>query len=314
MPFTIKTCNFANYYPFGMQQTGTAGSYNLSSDYRYGYNGKEKDDEIKGEANSLDYGARIYDPRVGKFLSTDPLQLQFPFMSPFIYAADDPISMIDEDGKGPKPSTGATLRTGIFFITHFPTAHAIGRYSKGADNISTVSQRFAGRLGFTEEKDIAERGNEVNAFRHVLWQAEITARFGATVAKEAGDAHEGNPNALPIKSFYTNLDDADEAVDLMNNIIGRQIGKATEGLDTKFRAFVVLSHFKESGLWTATPIIEKNKVIGYSVSLTKLTVDQFDYAKTVIDGLNSKGRTSEEQDAKDKLDERKEITNNTPGF
>ncbi|MBK7987770.1 MAG: hypothetical protein IPK11_12850 [Ignavibacteria bacterium] len=30
-----------------MQQTGTAGSYNLSSDYRYGYYGKEKDDEIK---------------------------------------------------------------------------------------------------------------------------------------------------------------------------------------------------------------------------------------------------------------------------
>jgi hypothetical protein len=43
-----------------MQQTGTAGSYDLSSDYRYRYNGKEKDDEIiKGEANSLDYGARI---------------------------------------------------------------------------------------------------------------------------------------------------------------------------------------------------------------------------------------------------------------
>ena len=42
-----------------MQQTATAGSYDLSSDYRYGYNGKEKDNEIKGEANSLDYGARI---------------------------------------------------------------------------------------------------------------------------------------------------------------------------------------------------------------------------------------------------------------
>ncbi len=59
VPFTTKICNFANYYPYGMQQTGTAGSYDLSSDYRYGYNGKEKDDEIKGEANSLDYGARI---------------------------------------------------------------------------------------------------------------------------------------------------------------------------------------------------------------------------------------------------------------
>jgi RHS repeat-associated protein len=88
VPFTTKYI-IANYYPFGMQQTGTAGSYDLSSDYRYGYNGKEKDNEIKGEANSLDYGARIYDPRVGKFLSTDPLQLKFPNIFPYIYTADD---------------------------------------------------------------------------------------------------------------------------------------------------------------------------------------------------------------------------------
>jgi RHS repeat-associated protein len=71
VPFTTKICNFANYYPFGMQHTGAAGSYNLISDYRYGYNGKEKDNEIKGEANSLDYGARIYDPRVGRWMCTD---------------------------------------------------------------------------------------------------------------------------------------------------------------------------------------------------------------------------------------------------
>lgn len=47
--------NFANYYPFGTTH-GDRNSYDLSGDYRYGYGGKEKDDEIKGEANSLDYG------------------------------------------------------------------------------------------------------------------------------------------------------------------------------------------------------------------------------------------------------------------
>jgi RHS repeat-associated protein len=81
-----------------MQQTGTAGSYDLSSDYRYGYNGKEKDDEIKGEANSLDYGARIYDPRVGRWMSTDPLESKYPSMSAYNYCLDNPISNIDPDG------------------------------------------------------------------------------------------------------------------------------------------------------------------------------------------------------------------------
>ncbi|MFN5308715.1 MAG: RHS repeat-associated core domain-containing protein [Candidatus Kapaibacterium sp.] len=98
VPFTTKIYNFANYYPFGMQHTGTAGSYDLSSDYRYGYNGKEKDDEIKGEANSLDYCARIYDPRVGKFLSVDPLTKDYPYLTPYQFASNTPIQAIDLDG------------------------------------------------------------------------------------------------------------------------------------------------------------------------------------------------------------------------
>ena len=43
--FTTKYI-IANYYPFGMQHTGTAGSYNLSSDYRYGYGGANN--EVRG--------------------------------------------------------------------------------------------------------------------------------------------------------------------------------------------------------------------------------------------------------------------------
>ena len=42
------------------------------TDYRYGFNGKENDDEVKGEGNQQDYGMRIYDPRLGRFLSVDP--------------------------------------------------------------------------------------------------------------------------------------------------------------------------------------------------------------------------------------------------
>ena len=82
-----------------MQQTGTAGSYDLSSDYSYGYNGKEKDDEIKGEANSLDYGARIYDPRVGRWMSTDFLESKYPSMSAYNYVANAPRMAIDPDGR-----------------------------------------------------------------------------------------------------------------------------------------------------------------------------------------------------------------------
>ncbi len=69
-----------------------------SGDYRYGFNGKEKDDEVKGAGNQYDYGFRIYDPRLGRFLSVDPLTKSFPFYSPYHFAGNSPILHIDLDG------------------------------------------------------------------------------------------------------------------------------------------------------------------------------------------------------------------------
>jgi RHS repeat-associated protein len=68
------------------------------ADYRYGFNGKENDDEAKGEGNQLDYGFRIYDPRVGKFLSVDPLTKKYPELTPYQFASNTPIQAIDLDG------------------------------------------------------------------------------------------------------------------------------------------------------------------------------------------------------------------------
>jgi len=46
--------------------------------YVYGFQGQERDDEVKGDGNSYDFLFRIYDPRLGKFLSTDPLEGEYP--------------------------------------------------------------------------------------------------------------------------------------------------------------------------------------------------------------------------------------------
>ena len=43
-----------------------------STAYRYGFNGMEKDDELKGEGNSLNYTFRMHDSRVGRFFALDP--------------------------------------------------------------------------------------------------------------------------------------------------------------------------------------------------------------------------------------------------
>jgi RHS repeat-associated protein len=69
-----------------------------TADYRYGFNDKERDDEIKGEGVQYDYGFRIYDARIGKFLSTDPLAKNFPWYTPYQFAGNKPTSCIDIDG------------------------------------------------------------------------------------------------------------------------------------------------------------------------------------------------------------------------
>ena len=96
--FRPNVITYSNYYPFGMAQPGR----NLNSaDYKFGYNGKEKDDEIKGSGNSYDYGFRMYDPRVAKFLSIDPLAAEYPWYTPFQFAGNTPIQAIDLDGLEP---------------------------------------------------------------------------------------------------------------------------------------------------------------------------------------------------------------------
>jgi RHS repeat-associated protein len=85
-----------DYYPFGWAMPGR--TYTAAS-YKYGFNGKENDNEVKGEGNQQDYGMRIYDPRLGRFLSVDPISNKYSFLTPYCYAANNPIRFLDHEGE-----------------------------------------------------------------------------------------------------------------------------------------------------------------------------------------------------------------------
>ena len=81
----------------------TGRKYQACTDsYRYGFNGKENDNEIKGDGNQQDYGMRIHDNRLARFLSVDPLTHSYPFYSPYHFAGNSPIKFVDLDGGEPK--------------------------------------------------------------------------------------------------------------------------------------------------------------------------------------------------------------------
>jgi RHS repeat-associated protein len=69
-----------------------------SGSYSYGFNGKENDNDVKGTGNSIDMGARIYDPRIGRFFNLDFFGSLKPGMSGFNFASNNPLSRIDPDG------------------------------------------------------------------------------------------------------------------------------------------------------------------------------------------------------------------------
>jgi RHS repeat-associated protein len=85
-----------DYYAFGSSMPGRTFQ---SEEYRYGFNGKEKDESGEWGSNThYDYGFRIYNPRIAKFLSVDPLTKEFPWNSTYAFAENDVIRSIDLEG------------------------------------------------------------------------------------------------------------------------------------------------------------------------------------------------------------------------
>jgi RHS repeat-associated protein len=84
-----------DYYPFGL----TFNSYQRenSVDQRHLYNGKEQQNELG--IDWLDYGARMYMPELGRWGVIDPHSYKYSSVSPYNYAFNNPITIVDPDGK-----------------------------------------------------------------------------------------------------------------------------------------------------------------------------------------------------------------------
>jgi len=96
--YVADVASASDYYPFGMQMPRR--NITASTTYRYGFNGKELEPNM--DRNNYDYGFRIYNPQIGRFLSVDPLMHKYPELTPYQFASNTPIAALDLDGEEAK--------------------------------------------------------------------------------------------------------------------------------------------------------------------------------------------------------------------
>ena len=154
--------------------------------YRFSFNGMEKDDEVKGVGNSLDFGARIYDSRLGRWLSIDPLAKKYTSLSPYNFVANNPLNNVDLDGRDIKPLTSTDVNTltnvfnsfkGLFNATSYNSKIDVGNASgdsKGSSNVfttNTSAKVFETRLANSKLSESEK--NEARAVFKVLSSNDI---------------------------------------------------------------------------------------------------------------------------------------------
>jgi RHS repeat-associated protein len=94
--FAPDVLSYSDYYPFGML---VPNRHKAGDDYRYGFNGMENDNELKGEGNSYQFGDYGYDPRMGRRWNIDPLFREYANQSPYSTFNNNPILFKDSTGK-----------------------------------------------------------------------------------------------------------------------------------------------------------------------------------------------------------------------
>lgn len=199
-----------------------------SSAYRYGFQGQEKDDELKGEGNSLNYTFRMHDPRVGRFFAVDPLEKDYPWYTPYSFSGNKVIAFTELEGMEESwaiTSTGAQKNQG-------PTQAVLDAYRSEALVNKAINEKM--RLfiapGFYKNPEQAqdasykhnEYSNPTNIIAHgvgIGFSEMAMDATGAKVFDAVGDAYKIYKLANRSSLIVRTINKLDNGVSVINKTV-----------------------------------------------------------------------------------------------
>jgi len=222
---------YNGYFPFGMLLPNRYGS---SSGYRYGYQGSEKDNEIKGLGNSYTTHFRQLDPRIGRWLSVDPEAQKLPWHSSYISMSDNPIRYTDKEGDifGIDNLVGAVVGAAIEVSTQIAVNSLTG---KDLFDLDYADVAVEAGMGFATSgvSNVLKAGKTtmriVNAARTVK-KSVNSNKIAKAALKVAPEIAKASVDASIDKGVETIADKKalkDFSVDVVAGITG---GKIAEGV------------------------------------------------------------------------------------
>jgi len=175
--------NCLDYYPFG----GSFNSYQrvAATPNRYLYNGKE----LQEETGWYDYGARMQDPWLGRWMAIDPAADKYAPVSPYNYALNNPILFVDPDGEEVKPTNEAAYKAILNTLTAEDAAY-VQLDKNGMIDRGLINQRQSKSGNFQALQTL------VNDDR----TTEFTVSEGFDFKNSSGDVESGSLGGIDYSS------------------------------------------------------------------------------------------------------------------
>jgi RHS repeat-associated protein len=216
---TITLVQSTDYYAFGLEFST---KYDNFSGNKYLYNGKELQDGLS--LDWFDYGARMYDPQIGRWTTPDPMAEKARRWSPYNYTMNNPMRFIDPDGMEVIETAFSTTYTGEDAVNELRILQE--QYN------SSASDPWSSQYPFTvhqkaNENGINRKGESKDPVEKKLMDLELDALNEGTVFADENQFQNG-ANSFRHAMRSSEKQTVQEAMDNADKFVRKQFAKAKE--------------------------------------------------------------------------------------